>query len=113
MKWHYRHTQARSSMEWEMADATWLRMREMQAKAMLFLRRWGRPAWSHEHKGLLRWGRPIELCICGAVRDGHHRRSIEDAKWIEPGATQHVLAAARAGSRTAQRAIAEEFQYAR
>jgi hypothetical protein len=97
----------------ELARTTWQNKMTMVHRARFYLRHFKRTDFEHHHTGLLRFSQPIELCACGAFRNGRGKQHISDSRWIEPGATQRTLAEARKGNRLAQRAIHEEFQYAR
>lgn len=99
-------------MAQEMLYQTALASHKLALDARAFLRRSGYPEFKHFHRGVLRWAGPVELCVCGAFRDGHWKANMEEAEWIVPGAAQYTLEQAEGGSRLAIRALNEEFQYA-
>ncbi len=69
--------------------------------------------YKHEHVAHLQFPAPVQLCRCGAFRDGLGRVDIHDTQWVVPGAAQRVIEMAENHSRLAQRALDGEYQYAR
>lgn len=102
-----------SHWRWRMVHPTYEWVDGLQQAARAYFRKYGRLGFRHTHAALLRWPAPVEMCVCGAFRDGLRRVDIHDEQWVVPGAAQHVIMQAEAGSRLAQRALAEQFQYAR